>query len=255
MHWVDSHIHLSSYQALDRETLLKNSLDKNIKSWVMAGYSADDWQLQNAMVEPNVFKSFGLHPWHVLASSAAQVEKELSLLESLLPHAHALGETGLDAFRSKSDQDMDRQMHVFQRHLLLNRAHPKPLVLHIVQAHEKALGELKKYDYCGLVHGFSGSWETAKSYIDLGYKISVGRGVYHKGYKSLKETVQKLPLTDLLIESDAFMDPQDGPKKEPEDAVEIYFKVVEAVCALKNISQQQLQEATFRNINTLFTKE
>lgn len=217
----------------------------------MAGYDVADWKRQQSMHGPNMLKSYGLHPWHVLASTDAQVEEELAVLESLLPHAQALGETGLDGFRAKTEEDMDRQLQVFRRHLLLNRSRPKPLVLHVVKDHEKALSELKKYDYRGMVHGFSGSWETAQLYIDLGYKISVGRGVYHKGYKSLKETVQKLPLKDLLIESDAFVDPQEG----PEDAVEIYLKVVEAVCALKNISQQQLQEATFHNINTLFTKE
>ena len=74
----------------------------------------------------------------------------------------------------------------------------------------------------------------------------MGRGVYQRGYKSLKETVVKIPLASLVIESDA---------SEPEDAVDIYLKVVRAVCEIKNISQEQLQEATFRNINRLLSKE
>ncbi|MBY0384432.1 TatD family hydrolase, partial [bacterium] len=216
-------------------------------SWWMAGYDSVDWQRQLQIAEPHLRRSFGLHPWQVLEMTEDKIQIEMSLLSQWLPKADMLGETGIDGFRAQDSVQMEKQERIFLQHLELNRTLQKPLVLHIVKSHERALQILKSYPYRGIVHGYSSSWETAKLYIHLGYKISVGRGVYHKGYNALKETVRKINLQDLVIESDAYVDPQEG----PEDAVAIYMQVVEAVCQLKNISQQELQETVFHNISSL----
>lgn len=247
MYWIDSHIHLSSYADSDLRQLLRTSRQKNINSWWLAGYDSSDWQQQLQISEPYLRRSFGLHPWQVLAMSDEDIVKELELLSQLLPKADMMGETGIDGFRAQNPEQIEKQQRVFLQHLEMNKALQKPLVLHVVRSHESVLKTLKNYNYTGIVHGYSSSWETAKLYIELGYKISVGRGVYHKGYKALKETVRKINLQDMVLESDAFVDPQSG----PEDAVGIYMQVVDAICAIKNISQQELQEALFHNISSL----
>lgn len=217
----------------------------------MAGYNSADWTQQLSIASPSVYRSFGLHPWQVLEMTSHQIDQQMNQLAHLLPKAHLLGETGLDGFRAKTPEQKNLLEDVFLKHLELNRLHGLSLVLHIVKDHSRALELLKPFGYRGLVHGFSGAWESAKVYIDRGFLISVGRGVYHKGYKSLKETVSRLPLEFLLLESDAVGDANEG----PEDAMGIYLQVVKAVCEIKNISQEQLQEATFRNINRLLSKE
>ena len=251
MYWFDSHIHLSSYTPLDRDHLIKKSFLQNIRGHLMAGYDSTDWSKQLSISNPSVYRSFGLHPWQVLEMSQYQIDQQLHHLSQLLPSAHLLGETGLDGFRAKTPEQKSLLEDVFLRHLELNRLHNRPLVLHIVKDHTRALELLKPFGYRGLVHGFSGSWDSAQEYIDRGFLISVGRGVYQKGYKNLKETVLRLPLEALLLESDAVGDADEG----PEDAVDIYFRVVKSVCEIKNISQEQLQEVTFRNINRLLSKE
>ncbi len=251
MNWIDAHIHLSSFSEEEIQTLLKKSSSQNIKSWVMAGDESLDWQRQLKLKNAQTLTSFGLHPWQVLKMTDEQIQLEMKTLKELVPHADFLGETGIDGFRAKTSEDLQKQEDVFLAHLDLNKDYSKPLVLHVVKSHEKAISLLKSFSYRGLVHGFSGSWEVAKLYIDLGYKISVGRGVYQKGYKALKDVVARISLDDLFIESDAFKDPDSG----AEDAVSIYLQVVEAVCEIKNISQQELQEATFHNISSLFPKE
>lgn len=247
MYWIDSHIHLSSYTESDLRQLLQTSRQKNLNSWWMAGYDSRDWQRQLQISEPHLRRSFGLHPWQVLAMSDEDIQKEMDALSRLLAQADMLGETGIDEFLAKDSVQIEKQEKVFIQHLDMNKRFSKPLVLHIVKSHDRSLKILKNYPYKGIVHGYSSSWETAKRYIELGYKISVGRGVYHKGYKALKETVRKIDLQDMVLESDAFVDPKSG----PEDAVGIYMQVVEAVCQLKNISQQELQETVFHNISSL----
>ncbi len=246
MFWFDGHIHLSSFKKPDRDQLIERSAAQNILGRIMAGYDAPDWDEQLKIKLPNTYRSFGLHPWQVLALGSEQIQKQMQHLATILPEADFMGETGLDGFRAKTKEQKDLLEEIFRQHLHLNQTFKKPLVLHIVKDHERAQSLLKSYSYKGLVHGFSGSWEVAQNYINSGLMISVGRGVYQRGYKSLKETVVKIPLASLVIESDA---------SEPEDAVDIYLKVVRAVCEIKNISQEQLQEATFRNINRLLSKE
>ena len=226
--------------------MIERSAVQNILGRVMAGYDADDWDEQLKIKLPNTYRSFGLHPWHVLALGSDEIQKQMQYLTTVLPEADFIGETGIDGFRAKTKEQKDLLEDIFRQHLHLNQTFKKPLVLHIVKDHERAQSLLKSYSFKGLVHGFSGSWDVARSYIDSGFMISVGRGVFHRGYKSLKETVVKIPLDSLLIESDAF---------KSEDAVDIYLKVVRAVCEIKNISQEQLQEATFRNINRVLSKE
>jgi TatD DNase family protein len=251
MYWIDCHIHLSSFSSDSIRTLIEKSKIKQIQSWILAGYDSQDWQKQIKISESHIQRSFGLHPWQVLAFTDLQVQQELDLLAQMLPQCDWLGETGVDGFRAKSKDDLFKQMEVFEKHLELNKLYEKPLVLHIVKSHDLALELLKKYNYRGMVHGFSGSWETAQKYIKLGYKISIGRGIYQKGYRALKEAALKLDVQDILIESDAYNDPQVG----ADDALEIYFQVVREVCKIKQIHQQQLQDAVFRNIQSLTNKE
>lgn len=251
MNWMDAHIHLSSFPPDELKVLFRQSTEQNLNRWIMAGLEATDWQRQVPLKSKNISTSFGLHPWCVIQMSESQIHDQLQTLAKLLPEADFLGETGIDGFRTKESDVLHKQEVVFKKHLELNVQWQKPLVLHIVKSHERALNLLKPYSYQGLIHGFSGSWEVAKAYIDLGYKISIGRGVYQKGYKALKETVARLSLADIVLESDAGFDLETG----AEDAVAIYFQVVKAVCEIKNISQQELQEAIFHNINSLFSKE
>ena len=224
MFWFDGHIHLSTFKKPDRDQLIERSAAQNILGRIMAGYDAPDWDEQLKIKLPNTYRSFGLHPWHVLALGSDEIQKQMQYLTTVLPEADFIGETGIDGFRAKTKEQKDLLEDIFRQHLHLNQTFKKPLVLHIVKDHERAQSLLKSYSFKGLVHGFSGSWDVARSYIDSGFMISVGRGVFHRGYKSLKETVVKIPLDSLLIESDAF---------KSEDAVDIYLKVVRAVCEIK----------------------
>lgn len=247
MYWIDCHIHLSTFQSSYRETLFQRSKEKNIRSWVLAGLDSADWSEQKQIIGADIYPAFGLHPWRVISLNQSQIDEELKVLSSLLRDARAIGETGIDSFRATSEEQIRQQERVFLKHLEINKPWGKPVILHIVKSHEKAIEILKGYSYRGLVHGYSGSWEMAKKYIDQGYMISVGRGAYHKGYKALKETIKHIPLDSLLVESDAYFE-----AGAAEDPVDLFENVVRAVCQLKNISAEKLQEAVFHNIKALF---
>jgi TatD DNase family protein len=177
-----------------------------------------------------------------------EIEAELQLLEKLLPEAQACGETGVDAFKTQDKAAIRKQREVFERHLQVNSGLNLPLVLHIVIAHEASLDILRRHSYRGIVHGFSGSWVTAKNYISLGYKISIGRGIYQKGFKHLKETAAKIDLGDFVIESDAFVSDEGG----AEDPIAILLKVAECLAEIKSVPLEKIGRANSENVKSIF---
>lgn len=252
MFWIDAHSHISFFDKDRVSRILKCGREKNLKYWIMAGYDESDWEKQLTIAREHssaVAKCFGLHPWQVLKMSQNDIDAIISKLELLLPSADALGETGVDKFKTADPIQVQKQLDVFLRHLELNKNYQLPLVIHSVHAETETLKALKAYTYKGIIHGFSGSYESAQRFIDLGYKISVGRGLYSQGYSRLKDCIQKLSLNDFIIESDAAID-DNGTAEDP---VSIFFKVVEAICEIRKVSAEDLMEKSFVNTRKVFS--
>lgn len=251
MYFIDTHAHISLFNDASVARLIEDGKTRDLQFWMMAGYDAPDWQRQLTLIEKypkHLAPCFGLHPWRVIEMTREEIAKEMLVLQSLLPRAQALGETGIDKFKTEDIAIVQKQEDIFREHLEINKSLKLPLVLHIVRAENEALAVLKEYSYAGVIHGFSASYETAKRYVALGYKIGVGRGVYSKGYKHLKETAEKLSLNDILIESDS------GPSAEGEneDAVDVFFKTVAAVAVLKKVSSEEVLRQNFLNAKQVF---
>ena len=210
--YIDSHSHWSDPRwNLDSEEIsrrLKEAVEKKITFFLQGGVSPNEWEKQKLLKQkhPDHFGlSFGLHPYFISENDDDACEDALDLLAQQLPSALAVGETGLD-FRPHIMKDsMVRQIEAFENQIELAKAFQKPLILHIVQAHEKALLVLDMWgvpERKGLVHAFTGSYEMAKKYIDRGFLISVGGAVTYEKNKKLLDCIEKIPLEYLLLESD-----------------------------------------------------
>jgi TatD DNase family protein len=137
------------------------------------------------------------------------LEQALELLPEMLARGScvALGELGLDYGPRRNPLSREVQLRVFKQQLEIAGMARKPLVLHVVHAHEQALAVLKQVKpaqtFGGLVHAFSGSLELARRYMDLGFSISVGGALARPGYQTLKRAIKHIPADRLVIESDA----------------------------------------------------
>lgn len=251
MTWIDAHAHISFFNSSDIENLINQGRAQSLNFWMMAGYDAKDWSAQRTVkaAHPNEFgAAYGLHPWRVIEMSPDEIDRDMITLETSISDAQAMGETGIDKFKTQDPGIVKRQIEIFERHMELNKISNLPVVLHVVHAESEALTVLAKYSHKGIVHGYSGSYESAKRYVSQGYKISVGRGVFHRGYKNLKDCVEKLPLEHLLLESDAGLD-ENGLAENP---VDIFFKVVDAVAQMKHVSTERLLESQVQNFRQIF---
>jgi len=212
----------------------------------MGGYSPEDWLAQEKVKEqnPNLFYSaYGLHPWYV-RSPEFKLQEDLEQLKTYVDRADFIGEVGLDYSENGMDLKKEIQLHTFETQLDLG--YDRPYVFHIVQAHGPALNLLKDYRVKGFVHGFSGALEVAQAYWDLGISLSFGPQILNPQFKKAREVLKEIPLSFLLLESDA---PKDN--MDESDPTSLYFQVVREAASIKGMAQGDLVEQVTENLEKL----
>jgi TatD DNase family protein len=273
-HYIDAHCHLADPRfAESLDDVLARSREAGIGAWVQGGVDPADWdrQLEIQKKHPGqIYTSFGLHPWWVARSSKAEFGRALELLAARLRQADGLGELGLD-YGPKLEMKLEAsvgdtrawQRDAFERQLGLLEANPKPLVLHVVRAHEDALKILQKYskggifERGGLVHSFSGPREIAQKYLDLGLSLSISGGIVRKGFETLKRAVSYIPLDRLLVETDSpdqgLPDQSSkGELNEPTALIEIAHAIAKLRSKHGGESAERILEQSARNITRIF---
>lgn len=269
----DAHCHLSDLRVFEKRDQLRSELEKQgICGFFLGGYDPQDWSRQITLKREftqagaEVRTSFGLHPWWVSGASPSQIEEAFDCLEVQISMADALGETGLD-FQPKFSESMkELQIQAFERSLFLRQKSSKdyqrefPLVLHVVRAHPEVLailGSAQLGSAPGLVHSFSGDWRSAQKYLDLGFFISISGSYLRNGGERLKETVQKVPLDCLTLESDS---PDQMPQgfqsaiapglNDPSSLL----RLAAAVAEVRSESSEKILEASTNNVIKLFAR-
>jgi len=262
--FADAHLHLSDVRISSdlQERYIRDAFKNNITYFLEAGVSPDGWSKQIELSQKypeNILCSFGLHPYWVAQNDYDLCEQALDDLVLILNKSVALGETGLD-FREKYVQDgaMDRQIVFFENQIQIANIFKKPLILHIVKAHQEALRTLMMWREqllmstgSGLLHAFNGTYEVAKSYLDYGFMISIGGAITYSKNASLREAVKKIPIDMILIESDSpDQKPLDWP--EPLNSPLSVLNVASVVAEMKRLSQKEVLQTTTANFKRLF---
>ena len=171
--------------------------------------------------------------------------QELTALERLLPNADALGETGLDFHRKRDPAFFELQGEMFRRQVRLARCLSKPLVLHVVAAHDAALRilEAEGFDGAVLVHSFSGSAEEAERWCRRGAVLSFSGSILRPGNRKVREALLRTPLDQMVFETD-YPDQSWGAfVNEPGLVVQIYRGAKD----LLGVSLEELIEKTHAN--------
>lgn len=140
---------------------------------------------------PNLYHSIGIHPWNIDKNIDWQLFEE----QLAQPNILAIGECGLDKLRLETA--MDQQIACFERQIELSERYNKPLIIHLVKATDELIKLHKAYKPSQewIVHGFRGKPEVYQMLRSQGIKVSIGA-------KFNKETLNRIPLNELLIETD-----------------------------------------------------
>jgi TatD DNase family protein len=252
---TDTHTHLNAEQFdEDREAAVRRALDAGVTRIVNIGINREYIPSSIELAERYdfIWSTVGWHP----QDAVTMKDGDLEWLEELSRHPKvvAIGEIGLDYYWDTSPKDV--QHRVFREQIRLARKVGLPIVIHDREAHHDVLTilrEEKAAEVGGIMHCFSGSWETAKQCLDMNFYISFGGPITFKNAKQPKEVLQKVPLDRLLIETDSpYLTPHPHRGKRNETA---YVRLVaEAAAELKGISLDELARATTDNALRLLKK-
>jgi TatD DNase family protein len=214
---VDSHAHLELIHNSEPDSpLIKQTLDEaaavGIDRVVQVGYSAEQsiWSVKCAEAfVGRVLAAVALHPNE--APVVDDLEKDLKVIEELAsnPRVRAIGETGLDFFRTAEDLQ-EKQKYSFRRHIKIAKEHNKALVIHDRDAHRAVLDLLIEESAPDntIFHCYSGDAAMAKECISNKYILSFAGTVTFKNAPELREAVALVPIELLLVETDSpFLSP------------------------------------------------
>ena len=214
---VDSHAHLELIHNSEPDSpLIKQTLDEaaavGIDRVVQVGYSAEQsiWSVKCAEAfVGRVLAAVALHPNE--APVVDDLEKDLKVIEELASHprVRAIGETGLDFFRTAEDLQ-EKQKYSFRRHIKIAKDHNKALVIHDRDAHRAVLDLLIEEGAPAntIFHCYSGDAAMAKECISNRYILSFAGTVTFKNAPELREAVALVPIELLLVETDSpFLSP------------------------------------------------
>jgi TatD DNase family protein len=254
--WVDTHAHLnfSDYDE-DRDEVIKKCLDNNIRMINVVGtdYEGSKKAIEIAKKYPeSIFASIGMHPENI-GKEVFDFGKYKELAKS--KKVVAIGEIGLDYWnhpktKKKQMEFKEKQKKLFLEQLSLARELNLPVIFHCRLAHDDLIGTIKQLNNLtihGVVHCFTGNWEQAKKYLDMGFYLGFN-GIIFK--LNLDEIIKKIPLNRILLETDCpFLSPLTEVKRnEP-----LFVKyVAEKIAEIKSITFEEVAEKTTQNAKNLF---
>lgn len=250
---IDSHVHLQDKKfARDLDRVLSRAEDAGIERLICVGDRIDSSRKAISLCRrhPRLVSSIGLHPHH-----AAQFgPTSLVELEALArdPSVVAVGEIGLDYHYPNSSPENQREVFVRQAHMA--GRHDLPIIIHCRDAYDDLLGIIRgdaKIPRRGVIHCFSGDYEQACQFIEMGYLLGVGGAISYPNGTRLREVIQRVGLEHIISETDAPYLPHQskrGRRNEPS-----YMKfTIKSLADLTDMTYQDAARVTKANAIRLF---
>lgn len=259
MRLVDTHCHLQMAQYQDdRDQVIKRSLEAGT-GLILVGTNLVDSTEGIALAEkyPDqpVYAAIGMHPTDEDLASAHPAQLEALLGSQKIV---AVGETGLDYFHVTDVEQQDLQVDVFEQHLLLALQANLPVIIHCrdrrdtYQAYDDMLALLIKNQVKRFVmHCYSGDWERAAKFLELGGYLSFTGIVTFPKNDMMLEVVKRTPLDRMMVETDApFLTPEPhrGQRNEPAFVIEVAKKIA----VIRDMNVEDIAAQTTKNAQIFF---
>ena len=252
----DTHCHLDfAHFDPDRPELIGACTAAGINGIVVPGTEPNQWPGCRRLADdfPSLYFAVGIHPWWV-AKTGLQHDISDAFDRVLLTSPHralvAIGECGLDGSIAIP---LDVQQRVLELQLAFAKEHCLPVILHSHRAHNEMIRLLKRYklERGGVVHGFSGSVDLARTYWQMGFYLGVGGVITYERAKKTRETVAAMPLSSVLLESDAPDMPLSGCQGQRNTPLAI-IEVAKVLARLRGQTVDEVAAQTTQNAKTLF---
>ncbi|RUR19720.1 TatD family deoxyribonuclease [Legionella sp. km535] len=254
---VDSHCHLNFIDLADFNNnlseVIQRAKENGVQHFLTVCVELSDYPHLEAIAAAysNINISVGVHP-----NSEMETPVTAALLCDLAanPACIAIGETGLDYYRTLTDEAQEMQRARFREHIKAALITSKPLIIHTRQAAEDTLllmAEENAQNIGGVMHCFAEDLEIARRAIDLNFYISFSGIVTFKNAVALQEVAKQIPLDRMLIETDSpYLAPVPFRGKQNHPA--LVKHVAEAIAELRGMDYETIARITTDNFYRCF---
>ncbi len=254
MRLIDTHAHIDG-EAFDddRSDVVARATAKGVEAIINMGDTLESSERSVQLAEqfPTVYAGVGVHPEEAFGMTGADDDRLASW--AVLPKVVAIGEIGLDYYWEKDTEKRELQKQIFIRQLDLARQLHMPVCIHDREAHGDMLAILKKEGrgIRGVLHCYSGSMETAKELLKLGWYLGLDGPLTFKNAAKLPEIVKALPADRILVETDCpYMTPVPFRGQRNEPAFVEY--IAQKAAAIREESLEKFAEQTRENAHVLY---
>lgn len=263
---IDSHIHLNSEKYLESyqeksildviPILIKNADEVGVRKFITVATGIEEFETLTKISDQfdNVYHTLGIYPKY--NQGVKLNDLEVTIENFINPKTVAIGECGFNQPLQENDRNLKSQRSLFEMQINLAIRKKLPIVIHNRNSDQETIEVLNTYKSSGLtgvIHCFVSDYHFAKQAMDLGFYLSFNGIITYKSGESIYETIQKMPLDRILIETDApYLSPEGFRKitNEPKYLPIILNKISE----IRNISKEELEEQIYSNTYRLFDK-
>lgn len=252
---IDSHCHLDRIDLTpfqnSFDVFMQDALRNGMERMLCIAIDLENYIPMRQLVASydQISLSVGVHP-NVTEGEEPDVERLMQLAKD--PKVIAIGETGLDYFRSEGD--LKWQHDRFIRHIDVAKQLNKPLVIHTREAGQDALDILQSEgadSVGGIIHCFTEDWAYAKRAMDLNFRISFSGIVTFNNAKSIQEVAMKIPSDQYLVETDSpYLAPV--PHRGKPNYPQYVQHVIDAIARLRGCSSDLVRQESSSNFLRLF---
>ena len=246
--FIDTHCHISKEDYDDIDLVIKENIDASVDKMIVSGCedNAIEESIELSKKYDSIYLTIGYHPDQVNVVDDEKLDKLKELLKT--PKVVGVGEIGLDYHYGKEDRD--KQIELFEKQLKIAEDTNLPVVIHSRDATEDTINTLKKYKVKGIMHCFSGSVETAKIYVSMGFLLGIGGVVTFKN-SNLYKVVEEVGLDNIVLETDApYLAPT--PYRGKQNSSKYIPIIAEKISEILGVSVDEVAVKTTDNAVKLF---
>ncbi|HBV77351.1 MULTISPECIES: TatD family hydrolase [Vibrio] len=255
---VDTHCHFDFSPFNDTQKELASAQKAGVHSIIIPSIGESNWYHTQQLAEQYspLYYALGLHPYFIGQHNDNALEQLRVCLDSRTEKCVAVGECGLDFMLDDNrliPELIDKQFRLFDAQIQLAIEYELPLILHARRSHDKVLQRLRHFrpKKGGVIHAFSGSYQLAMEYVKLGFYIGVGGVITYPRAKKTRDTIARLPISSLLLETDAPDMPLSGFQGQANHPSQV-LGVFESLCLLRKEDKSELERCLFHNSCELF---
>jgi TatD DNase family protein len=255
--FFDTHCHFD-FEIFDgdRELLWQTCQKQGVIALMVPAVTPQFWPRVKQLHadDARIYYALGWHPCWITETQDSAID--LQVFEQQLKLAAqsegcvAIGECGLDLL---SSDRLIQQLEVLRVHLDLAKQLNMPVIFHCRRAHNQLIRFLKQchFKQPGVIHAFNGSYEIAMQYIKMGLSLGVGGSITYERANKTREAFKKVPLEQLVLETDAPDMPLCGFQGHRNSPLQI-IGVAECLAGLRGQTLVDIANTTTRNAQQLF---